>query len=104
MLDELNLKYKCVIAYMVLMISRIIIALIAKQGVLAYYEYVTCASAMAAILLMFKLFGGKNMKTKNIVFLNSFVPIGILMSAIYHLANLKADHFQSQEAWAFCVC
>ena len=44
------------------------------------------------------------MKTKNIVFLNSFVPIGILMSAIYHLANLKADHFESAEAWAFCVC
>lgn len=50
---------------------------------------------MAAILLMFKLFGGSNMKTKNIVFLNSFVPIGILMSAIYHLANMKAMHFES---------
>jgi hypothetical protein len=30
MLDELSLKYKCVVAYMVLMLSRIVIALIAK--------------------------------------------------------------------------
>lgn len=30
MLDELNLKYKCVIAYMVLMVSRIVVALMAK--------------------------------------------------------------------------
>lgn len=53
MMDELNLKFKCVIAYLVLMISRIVIALAARQGIIEYYEYITCASAMAAILLMF---------------------------------------------------
>ena len=104
MKNELKLKFKCVLAYLILMLSRIIITLFSKEKMNEYYEYVTCASIMVGILIVYKAFHFMGLNHKNIIFLNSFIPITILTSAIWHMTSMEASHFNSQEAWAFCVC
>lgn len=104
MKDELILKYKCVVAYLILMLWRIFFTLISKEKMTNYYEYVTCASLMIAIIAIYKVFSIGGLSKKNITFLNSFIPITIMTSAIWHMANMESKHFESQEAWAFCQC
>ena len=104
MLDELKLKYKCVVAYLALMLARIFITLLSKEKMIKYYEYITCASLMIAIIAVYKVFSIGGLSKKNVTFLNSFIPITILTSAIWHMANMEAKHFESQESWAFCQC
>ena len=104
MREELTLKVKCVFAYGALMIARIILTLLEKNSVMDYYEYVTCASLMTGILIVYKAYSIGGLTDRNVVFLNSFIPIVIVTSAIWHMANMEAMHFESQEAWAFCQC
>lgn len=104
MREELKLKIKSVAAYGVLMIIRILLTLFQKEAMIDYYEYVTCASLMIGILIVYKVFTIGGLTDKNVVFLNSFIPIVIVTSAIWHMANMEASHFESQEAWAFCQC
>jgi hypothetical protein len=102
MREELTLKVKCSGAYGVLMIIRIILTILQKESILMYYEYVTCAALMIGILIGYKLFTIGGLTDKNVVFLNTFIPIVICTSAIWHMVNMEATHFESQEAWAFC--
>jgi hypothetical protein len=102
MLEELKLKYKCVFAYLVLMLTRILITVLSKESIMEYYEYVTCASLMLGIIFVYKMFSIGGLTHGNVVFLNSFIPITIMTSAIWHMANMESSHFESQEAWAFC--
>jgi hypothetical protein len=95
MMDELQLKYKAVIAYLTLMLSRIFWTLITKDKMITYYEYITCASIMIFIIITYKLFSIGGLTNKKIVFLNSFIPITIETSAIWHMANMEAMHFKS---------
>ena len=104
MREELTLKVKCVFAYGILMIIRIILTLLEKKSVLDYYEYVTCASLMIGILIVYKTYTIGGLTDRNVVFLNIFIPLVIITSAIWHMANMEAMHFESQEAWAFCQC
>ena len=100
--EELQLKVKCVFAYLILMLTRVLLTVLQKRSVMDYYEYVTCASLMFGILFVYKLYTIGGLTNKNVVFLNSFIPITIVTSAIWHMANMEAGHFESQEAWAFC--
>lgn len=95
MREELALKVKCVFAYGVLMVIRIVLTLIERNSVLDYYEYVTCASLMTGILIVYKAYAIGGLTDRNVVFLNSFIPIVILTSSIWHMANMEAMHFES---------
>ena len=86
------------------MVLRIFYTLITGEPISSYYEYVTCACIMLGILGIYHAYTRNGITTKNVVFLNSFIPISILTSATWHMANLESDHFESQESWAFCVC
>jgi hypothetical protein len=104
MLEELKFKYHSVIAYFILMVSRAVIFVVTDGSIVDYYEYVTCASIMAGIMLVYKMFSRGGLDNSKVVFLNYFIPIVIMTSAIWHMAIMQAGHFESQEAWAFCQC
>jgi hypothetical protein len=102
MLEELKLKYQSVIAYFVLMTIMAVFFAIANGSIVDYYEYVTCASIMAGIMLVYKKFSVGGLSPSKVVLLNYFIPIVIMTSAIWHMAIMESAHFESQEAWAFC--
>ena len=102
MVEELKLKVKVVVAYLFFVVSRATIYAVGQYDVVEYYEYVFCAGLMTTILLVYKAVSHTGLTDKKVVFLNMFIPMCIMTSAIWHMANLKPMHFNSQEAWSFC--
>ena len=100
--EELTLKVKCVFAYGILMIVRVILTLLQRDSVAEYYEYVFCACFMSSILILYKTLSLGGLTDNNVAFLNTFIPVVIIFSATWHMESMEAVHFESQEAWAFC--
>jgi hypothetical protein len=86
---------KCVVAYLFVMVGRIMVTLVTGEPISSFYEYITCSLGMLTILGVVWHFKRAGMDNNHVVFLNQFIPINIMVSAIYHMSNMEASHYES---------